>query len=111
MRVSYIYLNDSTSEGEKLADNILMEYQNGKPFHELAKQYSQDGNSAKGGDLNWFDEKNMIKDFTQAIRKHKKGDVFKVPTEKFGWYVISYTHEFEERIEYEIIEIKKDTCD
>jgi len=110
MRVSYIYLGDTTSEGEKLADKILEEHRSGKPFAELAKQYTKDGSGEKGGDLNWFDEKNMIKDFTQAIRKHKKGDVFKTPTKEYGWYVISYTHEFKERIEYEIIEIKKETC-
>lgn len=110
MRVSYIYLGDTTPAGEKLADKILAEYQNGKSFATLAKQYSKDGNGEKGGDLNWFDEKNMIKDFTQAIRKHKKGDVFKTPTKEYGWYVISYTHEFKERIEYEIIEIVKENC-
>ncbi len=46
----------------------------------------------KGGDLGWFEEKTMIKDFTDAIKKHKKGDVFITNTEKFGWYVILKTH-------------------
>ena len=111
MRVSYIYLGDTSIEGEKLADKILEEHQNGIPFAELAKKSSKDGNSEKGGDLHWFDESHMVKDFTQAIRKHKKGDVFKTPTKEFGWYVITYTHEIIERVEYEIIEILKETCE
>jgi parvulin-like peptidyl-prolyl isomerase len=107
MRVSYIYLNDSTSHGEKLANVIIEEFNNGKSFVELAKQYSKDPNGENGGDLGWFQEESMIKDFTQAIRKHNKGDIFKTLTSQYGWYVILYTHEFVERIEYHIIEIVK----
>lgn len=111
MRVSYIYLNDKTKEGEKLADKILEEHRNGKPFAELAKKYSKDpSTSQKGGDLNWFNEKVMVKGFTQAIRNHEKGDVFKAITERYGWFVISNTHKTEERTEYEVIEIKKTNC-
>ena len=110
MRVSYIYLGDSTKEGEQLADKVLQEYKNGNSFASLAKEYSKDGNAKNGGDLNWFDEDHMVKDFTQAIRNHKKGDVFKANTKQFGWYVISYTHAIEERIEYEIIEVKKENA-
>lgn len=110
MRVRYIYLADSTKEGERLANVILEAHENGEDFAELAKQYAQDGNSKRGGDLNWFDETAMIKDFTGAIRQHKKGDVFKVNTREYGWYVISYTHDFRERTEYKIVEIKQEAC-
>ncbi len=110
MRVSYIYLNDETSQGEELADLILEEHGDGTSFVELAREHSKDGNAEKGGDLGWFDEKMMIKDFTEAIRNHNYGDVFKVRTRQYGWYVIFYSHQFEERREFDIIEIEKEGC-
>lgn len=110
MRVSYIYLADALKSGEILADQILEEYKRGESFSNLAEKYSKDGNSKNGGDLGWFDEANMIEDFTKAIREHQKGDVFKLKTNEYGWYVISKTYEFKERIEFTITEIKKDTC-
>ena len=59
-------------------------------FEDLAKKYSQDpGSAKKGGDLDWADPRNFVKEFSDAMTKLKKGEYTKTPVKtQFGWHII-----------------------
>ncbi len=58
-------------------------------FIELAKKKSTGPSAASGGDLGWFDAKRMVKPFSDAAFKLKKGEYTKTPVKtQFGYHVI-----------------------
>lgn len=108
MRVSYIYLEDTTKNGEKLADSILLAYKKGVEFTDLVKKYSKEPNANYSrGDIGWFRESEMFEDFSKAVKKHSKGDIFRVNTKKLGWLVVLVTEEHKKRLEYHLIAVEK----
>jgi len=90
-RVSYIYFNGkeiSLNDINELRKKIIQKYNYGVNFSVLAKEYSMDGNSEKGGDLGWFPEGRMHPQFEKAIKNHKKGDIFTVDIPSRDWYYV-----------------------
>jgi len=60
-----------------------------KAFVESASKNSIDGNKENGGSLGWFAEGTMVKEFTDAVKKMKKGEMSKTPVKtQFGYHVI-----------------------
>jgi len=89
-RVSHLYLDIkvlSISEIESLREMILEKYANGVAFSDLCRKYAHYSKPGDG-DLKWFKENTMVKDFEDAIRKHKKGDIFTVDIPDEGWYYV-----------------------
>jgi parvulin-like peptidyl-prolyl isomerase len=90
MRVSYIYLDGAVlkkSAIDKIRETILLEYKkNNVPFSLLANKYTMD--TAKDGDLGWFEEGMMVKVFEDEIKNHKKDDIFIVDIPKNNWYYV-----------------------
>lgn len=99
MRVSYIYLDGSKLNGDEIGNlrkKIISDYNNGTSFAVLANKYTMD--SSKDGDLGWFDEGQMEKDFQDAIVKHKKGEIFTVDIAANNWfYVVLKTFDDKEK--------------
>ena len=96
-RVSYIFLDNSVYS-KKAIDSlraiILKKIKKGESFNELAIKYSMDGNAKNGGDLWWFEEKQMIDVFEKEVKNHKKGDVYKVDVPEKKWsYIVKNTYE------------------
>ncbi len=62
----------------------------GEDFHKLAKEFSDDYNSAKnGGELPWFGTGKMIPEFDQAAFALKSnGDISKPVRTPYGWHLI-----------------------
>nr|WP_315238419.1 peptidylprolyl isomerase [uncultured Flavobacterium sp.] len=90
MRVSYIYLDGSKltiNEINKKREEILKLYKKNKSFEELASIYNMDSNVNKG-DLGWFNEGVMHKTFEDAIKKHKKNDLFQIDIPENKWYYV-----------------------
>lgn len=80
-----------TDEAAKqLADSILNAIKKGASFAALAEKYSVDGSAQKGGDLGWFTEGVMVKEFNDACFGGKKGDKVVAKTQ-FGYHVIEIT--------------------
>lgn len=72
------------------ADSILNAVKKGASFAELAKKYSADGSAEDGGDLGWFPEGVMVKEFNDACFLGSKGDKSVVKTQ-YGYHVIEIT--------------------
>ncbi|WP_024955324.1 peptidylprolyl isomerase [Sulfurospirillum arcachonense] len=60
-----------------------------KKFIELAKTKSTGPSGKNGGDLGWFNAKQMVKPFSDAAFGQKKGEITKTPVKtQFGYHVI-----------------------
>ncbi len=58
-------------------------------FIELAKKKSVGPSGKNGGELGWFDKKQMVKEFSEAAFKLKKGEFTTKPVKtQFGYHVI-----------------------
>jgi hypothetical protein len=95
-RVQYIFLDNKKlglSQIDSIRNLILKRANAGEPFDKLAKEYSMDGNAQNGGDLGWFEEGMMKKEFEESIKGRQTGEIFKVdiPSEKW-YYVVKNTN-------------------
>lgn len=90
MRVGNIWINFKSNgwdsayvKARKVLDKAIQEV----PFDDLCTLYSEDNNKKYECDLGWFWDGMMVKEFSQEIKRRKKGDVFIVKTE-YGWHVV-----------------------
>ncbi len=74
---------------EANAKSLIEKLDGGADFAELAKANSTGPTGPSGGDLGWFDAKQMVKPFADAITSMEKGSYSKEPVQtQFGWHVI-----------------------
>ena len=110
-RVSYIYLDGKRLKLDKIKKiqmKVISDFKNGISFTELNKKYSMDGNVSKGGDLGWFTENQMVKEFENGIKDKHKGDIFIVDIPSRDWfYVVLKTYSNKEMIELKILTIEE----
>ena len=96
-RAQYIFLDGSTltlPEVDSLKKIILKRGSAGEPFDKLSEQYTMDGNNTHG-DTNWFfGEEMMPKEFQEAVKNHKTGDIFFVDVSEKQWhYIVKKTYD------------------
>jgi parvulin-like peptidyl-prolyl isomerase len=88
-RVSYIFL-DGSQLATKTIDSartvIINQYKNGTPFSQLVNAYTMD--ATPNGDVGWFKENVMTKEFEQAVKQHKRNDLFTVDIPTSKWYFV-----------------------
>ncbi len=76
-------------DSKEQAEKIIQELDKGADFAELAKKKSKGPSGRNGGDLGWFKPQNMVKPFSEAVSKLKKGQYTRSPVKtQFGWHVI-----------------------
>lgn len=74
---------------EHEAKGIIDELTKGASFEKLAKEFSTGPSKTDGGDLGWFGSSQMVKPFSDAVAKLKKGNFTQRPVQtRFGWHVI-----------------------
>jgi len=71
----------------RLAD-LKERLENGGNFEELARQYSEDGTAAKGGDLGWVNPGDTVPEFEKAMNGLKPGQISDPVRSQFGWHII-----------------------
>jgi len=76
--------NEARRRLEMLRERLL----NGQDFAELARQYSQDGSAAKGGDLGWLSQGDTVPDFERAMDALKENELSPVVQSPFGMHLI-----------------------
>lgn len=69
-------------------DQVYERLQHGAKFEELARVYSEDLSSAKGGDLGWLNPGDTVPDFEKAMDATKIGEICEPVKSPFGWHII-----------------------
>ncbi len=77
-------------EKEDQAKAIIAQLKKGGKFDEIAKKSSKDpGSGAKGGDLDWANPGNYVKEFSEALIALTKGKMTETPVKtQFGYHII-----------------------
>jgi parvulin-like peptidyl-prolyl isomerase len=96
-RANYIFLDGgslSNSEVDSLKKIIVAKANAGSSFEQLSDQYTMDGNTTKG-DTGWFFGPEMMpKEFEEAVKNHKKGELFFVDVSTQNWhYIVKKTYD------------------
>jgi peptidyl-prolyl cis-trans isomerase C len=80
-------LVDDQAKAEKLIKQL--DKNKGEGFDELARDNSLGPTAEKGGDLGWFDARQMVKPFADAVGALEPGSYTEQPVQtQFGWHVI-----------------------
>ena len=84
-KASHILLKTKT-QAQKIIDKL----EENDNFSTLAKESSMDESSKdNGGDLGWFEKRDMLEIIYDEVSKLKKGEFTKSPIQtQFGWHVI-----------------------
>jgi len=95
-RASYIFLDGSTlstTEIDSLKKIIVQKANAGASFEQLSDQYTMDGNTTHG-DTGWFFGIEMMpKEFQEAVKNHKTGEIFFVDVSERQWhYIVKKTY-------------------
>jgi parvulin-like peptidyl-prolyl isomerase len=95
-RASYIFLDGSTlsmPEIDSLKKIIVQKASAGASFDQLSDQYTMDGNTTHG-DTGWFFGIEMMpKEFQDAVKNHKTGEIFFVDVSDKQWhYIVKKTY-------------------
>ena len=61
---------------------------NGTKFEDMARQYSDDGSAAKGGDLGWLSPGETVPEFEHAMDALKPGEISQPIQSPFGYHLI-----------------------
>ncbi|MGB3586509.1 MAG: peptidylprolyl isomerase [Tunicatimonas sp.] len=93
-RASHILIktDDSRTEAEARseAQDLLNQLRNGANFAELAREHSEDGSSAQGGDLGWFSEGQMVTPFEDAVfGQSETGLIPRLIKTDYGFHIIT----------------------
>jgi peptidyl-prolyl cis-trans isomerase C len=77
-------------EKEDKAKAIIAQLKKGGKFEDIAKKESKDpGSGAKGGDLDWANPGNYVKEFSEALAALTKGKMTETPVKtQFGYHII-----------------------
>ncbi len=106
-RASYIFLDGSTlsmPQIDSLRKLILQKSSAGASFVQLSDEYTMDGNNTHG-DTGWFfGEEMMPKEFQDAVRNHKTGDIFFVDVSERQWhYIVKKTYDDQDKKELTVL--------
>ena len=77
-------------EKEEQAKAIIARLKKGAKFEDIAKKESKDpGSGANGGDLDWANPSNYVKEFSDALVALAKGKTTETPVKtQFGYHII-----------------------
>ncbi|MBA2403689.1 MAG: peptidylprolyl isomerase [Bdellovibrionales bacterium] len=70
------------------AKDLLKKLSEGKTFEELARDFSNCGSAANGGDLGEFSIGMMVPEFEKALLQLKENEVSGIVKTQFGFHLI-----------------------
>jgi peptidyl-prolyl cis-trans isomerase D len=69
-------------------EKILAKAKAGEDFTALARQFSEDGSAAQGGDLGFFGRGQLVQPFEDAVFSLQKGGISDIVETPFGFHII-----------------------
>jgi peptidyl-prolyl cis-trans isomerase SurA len=92
-RARHILLRTSAGVSSEEAQRRLIEFRDQvmsgqRRFEDLARQYSEDGSAAGGGDLGWTAPGNFVPEFEEAMNRLQPGGISPPVVSRFGVHLI-----------------------
>ncbi len=84
-----VELPDQDATVLKNANDLLAQMQNGAPFPQIARQFSQSPTAAAGGDLGWVNDGQLPTELNDALRKLNPGGVSTPIRAAGGYYILA----------------------
>lgn len=79
-------------QAKAFADELYARLNEGEPFDELARRYSDDPASGSlGGELGWVQPGQMVPEFEQKMNSLAVGQVSAPFESRFGWHIVEVT--------------------
>jgi peptidyl-prolyl cis-trans isomerase SurA len=78
----------SDSEAKRKIDELKIRLDNNESFETLARQYSDDGSAANGGDLGWINPGDTVPPFEKAMNALSVNEISEPVKSQFGWHII-----------------------
>lgn len=76
------------------ARKVLAQAKSGeKTFEELAKEFGTDGTKEQGGDLGWWQNGGMVRNFQKGVESMTNVGDYTISKSRFGAHIIKLTHE------------------
>ena len=98
----------SKASAKSKAQGILNQLRRGADFEQLARDNSEDGSAASGGDLGWFGPGKMVKPFEDAaFNATRVGLINRLVETQFGYHIIKVT-EKPNKMSYAIASIERE---
>lgn len=72
----------------RTVEEVMRELASGTEFETVARRYSQDGTRERGGDLGWFRQGQMVREFNDVVFAMRPGQVSGVVETEFGFHII-----------------------
>lgn len=72
----------------RTATQVLTELNQGGDFEVLARRYGMDGTKDRGGDLGWFRQGQMVREFDQVVFAMRPGQTSGIVETEFGFHII-----------------------
>jgi peptidyl-prolyl cis-trans isomerase D len=93
VKASHILVRSTGNDeaDSKKANDIYSQLMKGADFTAVAKEKSDDGSKAQGGDVGWFGRGQMVKPFEDACFNGKIGVIQKPVKSQFGYHIIKVT--------------------
>lgn len=103
-RVRHIVLRPSAELSLDAAERRMLDLRQliasgARTFEEVARQYSEDGSAAQGGDLGWISPGSLVPEFEQAMDKLPVGGLSMPVRSRFGVHLIQVLDRREQVIE------------
>jgi peptidyl-prolyl cis-trans isomerase SurA len=92
-RVRHILIAPSeirtNSQARQLAEDLYQRLQDGQPFDDLARRYSDDpASGSQGGELGWTQSGQMVPEFEQVMNETDIGQISAPFESRFGWHIL-----------------------
>ncbi|MFM2397828.1 MAG: hypothetical protein RLZZ144_1078, partial [Pseudomonadota bacterium] len=78
----------SENEAKNQLQQVKASIDKGMDFAAAAKQYSEDGSAAQGGELNWLSPGETVPEFEKGMDALKVGEISGLVQSGFGWHLI-----------------------
>jgi len=82
--------NEATSDADAYSRILQVQdrIKRGAKFEDMARQFSEDGSAALGGDLGWVNEGDTVPDFERTFRQMAARQISEPVKTPFGWHLI-----------------------
>jgi peptidyl-prolyl cis-trans isomerase SurA len=87
-RVQHIFVSGQKKDAQARAQAAYKLLQEGKPFEEVVREYSDEPNAAQGGDIGWVKRADLIPELREGIKLLIPGTFSGVIRTSYGYHII-----------------------